>query len=365
MKILHIINSLGTGGAEKLIVETLPLYIKRGIKVDLLLLNGTKTSFLHQLQKTPEITVFNFGTPSLFNPFLTFRIFPYLKKYDLVHVHLYPAFYWTALAKVLSRSKTKLILTQHTTSDRRMNFSWITGKIEKWMLKKYYRIITISPEVDSIFKKYLPSHENTFSLIENGINLEEIEKANPITEPFFGIRDKEEKIIIQVSSFRVPKDQPTLVRAMALLPQTMKLVLVGDGPQRMACEKLTEELGLQGRTKFLGARTDVPQLLKASDIVVLSTNFEGFGLAAVEGMAAGKPIVASDAPGVKGIVGKAGLLFPKGDEKTLARQINGLISNPDQYKQVASACLQRSKNYDIRLMVQKHISLYEEVLKGS
>ncbi|TAN11408.1 MAG: glycosyltransferase [Chitinophagaceae bacterium] len=363
MKILHIINSLGTGGAEKLLVDTLPLYLKKGITAELLLLNGTRTPFYDQLEKTPRLPIYHLGYGSLFNPLLTFRIIPFLNKYDLIHVHLFPAFYWTALAKVFSGSKTKLVYTKHSTSNRRIDFSWFTKRIEKWMLKRYARIITISPEVDSILKKLLRFPPGTFSLIENGIDLAKIEGAHPLAESFFKTRDKDEKIVIQVSSFRVPKDQPTLVKAMALLPGNIKLLLVGDGPQKAECEKLTEELDLQGRTEFLGTRTDIPQLLKAADVVVLSTAFEGFGLAAVEGMAAAKPVVASDVPGVKGIVKDAGLLFPKGDAITLAKQITDLMSDPDYYHRIALACLERSKNYDLNAMVQKHINLYMEVIK--
>lgn len=361
MRVLHTINSLGTGGAEKGIIDTLPLYKKRGVKVDLLLLNGTKTPFFKELEKTPEVDIYRIGNGSLFNPLLIFRIIPFMKKYEVVHAHLFPAFYWTALAKILSGSKAKLIVTKHTTSNRRMDYSWGTKKVEKWMLNRYARIVSISPEVDSVMKEYLQFPSDKFSLIEKGVDLTMIGKAEPSSEVFFGVKDDKERILIQVSSFRTPKDQRTVIKALALLPQNVKLLLVGDGPQRADCEKLTEELHVADRVKFLGTRTDVPQLLKASDILIQSTGFEGLCMAIVEGMAAGKPVVASDVPGVRRVVSGAGLFFPFGDEKTLAKNILELLTNQDQYRQVASACLERSKKYDINSMVQNLIALYHEV----
>lgn len=174
--------------------------------------------------------------------------------------------------------------------------------------------------------------------------------------------DKLKKIVIQISAFRNQKDQETLIKAMQYCSENVILWLVGDGENRMKCENLVKELNLSERIIFLGIRTDIPQLLRNTDIVVLSSHWEGFGLAIVEGMATNLPVIASDVPGLRDIVNGAGLLFPVGDEKILAEKINSLISDKDFYERTAKACFERAKQYDINVMVEQYIELYKHLL---
>jgi len=168
-------------------------------------------------------------------------------------------------------------------------------------------------------------------------------------------------IIIQVSGFREEKDQATVIRAMQYLPENTQLFLVGDGTTRSRCEQLVKELDLSGKVLFLGIRTDVPELLKSSDIVVVSSHWEGFGLTAVEGMAAGKPVIASNVPGLNNVVNGAGLLFTHEDEKDLAEKIKSLIDNVDFYNKIVDNCRERAKLYDINTMVDRYIELYKHL----
>ena len=113
----------------------------------------------------------------------------------------------------------------------------------------------------------------------------------------------------------------------------------------------------------MGIRNDIPQLLKASDIVVMSSHWEGFGLAAVEGMAAGKPVLASDVDGLAQVVEGAGILFPQGDAETLAGMIQNLMKDHLYYQQVAERCLQRASDYDIQRTVNGYEEIYNTVCK--
>ena len=107
-------------------------------------------------------------------------------------------------------------------------------------------------------------------------------------------------------------------------------------------------------------RSDVPSLLKAADIFVMSSHFEGFGLAAVEGMAAGKPVIASNVEGLNEVVEGAGLLFTPCDEKDLAVSILRLSQDSGYYKKVADACKERSRLFDIRRMAESYTLLYQD-----
>ena len=362
MKVLYIINSLATGGAEKLIIETLPLYAKEGVKVDLLLLNGTAHPFLEELASKKCCGIFNLGASSVYNPVNIFKIIPYLKKYDLVHVHLFPAQYWVVLAKLLSFSKTKLIFTEHNTTNRRLE-NPIFRFIDKWIYQFYAGVIAITAEIKALLLKHTALPEVRFTVIENGVNLSAIQNATalPKTDLSSSIREND-RVIIQIAAFREQKDQKTLIRAMQLLPDFCKLILVGVGPVKIECENLVTELGLQNRVVFLGSRMDVPALLKTADMVVLSSKYEGLSLSSIEGMASGNPFIASEVPGLSEVVKGAGILFPQGDADQLAKEIIHLCTDPDYYRTVAEACQQRAADYDISKMVDKHIALYRSLI---
>ena len=178
MKILHIINSLATGGAEKLIVETIPLYREKGIKADVLLLNGTEYPLYKELQETNCCRIYSLGKTSVYNPKLIGKIIPYLKQYDLIHVHLFPAQYFAIAAKRLAFSKKLFVFTEHSTSNRR--FSSKKFKLaDKIIYNSYSRIVCIAEKVKDAVLKQTGIIEEKLTVIENGINLGKINSAPP------------------------------------------------------------------------------------------------------------------------------------------------------------------------------------------
>lgn len=361
MKVLQLTNSLITGGAEKLLMDSLPFFIKKGVNIDLLLLDGTEHPFVLNIKKNEGIMVYSLGKGSVYNPFLVFKIIPFLKKYDVVHVHLFPALYWVAIAKFLSFSNIKIIFTEHSTLSRRRNF---IGKfLDRFIYSKYSKIIAISELVYTNLKKHLNFDNDRFCIIKNGVDLEKISSAMASTNVFFKNQESDQKIIIQVSRFIYPKDQKTVINALKYLPLNIKLILVGDGGLRKDCENFVEQLKLEERVNFLGVRMDIPQLLKSSDIIVLSSVYEGLSLSSIEGMASGRPFVASDVPGLTEVVKGAGVLFPQGNAKELASQIMKLINDPVYYSEVSNACVKRSMEFDINRMVDSNINLYKELKK--
>lgn len=359
MKVLQVINSLGTGGAEKLILESLPVYIKKGIQMELLLLDSRETPFSSQLRNLCICEIHSLGQGSIYNPMNILKIVPYLKRYDLIHVHLFPSLYWVGIAKILSRSNVKLIFTEHNTSNKRRNL-WILKFFERFIYSVYDKIVTIANEVEQNLRLHLRFESSKFELIENGINLTSYRDAIPLLKTeFFGLDDT---ILIQVSSFRTQKDQPTLIRALKLLPENFKLLLVGDGPLKKENVLLVEKSGLSSRVKFCGNRVDIPSLLKTADFVILSSHYEGLSLSSIEGMASGKPFLASDVPGLREVVKDAGILFREGDENSLAKELLKLSKDPGYYRKIVSSGLKRSQKYDIEIMVDNYINLYYRIL---
>lgn len=357
MKILHIIDGLCTGGAERLVVETIPIMKKKGALVDVLLLNGNITPFYNELAETRSCNIYSLGK-SYYNPFYIFKIIPFLKRYDVVHVHLFPAQYFTVLAKVLSFSKTKLVFTEHNTENTRLNnpkFKWI----EKWIYKYYKKIICITPEVKNNLKEKLTLEDEKLVVIQNGVNISNIEVSLIADRNKFGLSGSD-KLLIMVAGFRMQKDQDTVIKTLKELPQEYKLLLVGDGERRKDLVNLINQLNLQERVLVLGNRPDVYSLLKMADIAILSSHWEGFGLAAVEAMACGTPVIASNVHGLAQVVDSGGLLFEKGNVEDLKLKILKLNNNI-YYKEVSERGISKSKQFEIGIMVEKILNLYTEL----
>jgi glycosyltransferase involved in cell wall biosynthesis len=362
MKIVHIINSLASGGAEKLLLDTLPIYREKGIEVDLLVLNGAPSPFMQVLKETGCCSIYSLGLNSVYNPIQVFRLIPFLRKYDIAHVHLFPSQYWVVLAKILSFAKIKLILTEHNSTNPRLQNRFI-AVIDRLFYRFYNKVVCVSNEISNTFKNYTGLSDSKFFVIENGIDLKKIHLAKPyFKNEISNLFNAEDFVIIQVARFDKQKDQETVIYSLMFLPENVKLILVGEGVFKTKCQELVEQLQLKERVLFLGVRMDVPQLLKTADVVVLSSKYEGLSLSSIEGMASGKPFVASDVPGLQEIVSGAGILFRQGDAKDLANTIERLLTDEVYYQEIVNSCLERAEQYDIQIMVDKHIHLYQTIV---
>lgn len=352
MKILHVITSLRTGGAEKLMVDLLPRLRDKGNEVELLLFDGTHTPFYDELNKY-GIKIHHFGIGgNVYNPLNIFRLIKYIKRFDIVHTHNTACQYYVPLAKILSRAKCQLFTTEHNTFNRRRNlFGW--KYLDRFIYGRYKSIISISDKATKNLKNFIGEKHNIIT-VENGVDISRFTNLSSLDF------SKEEIIITMIAGFRPQKDQDTLIRAMSLLPNEFKLWLVGDGERRHILEELTTSLNLSDRVKFWGIRSDIPQILEKSHIVVLSSHWEGFGLAAVEAMAATRPLIASNVDGLREVVSGCGVLFPQQDVKTLAYEIKLLCENRAVYDQVAKACQEKAKQYDINIMAKKYNFRYNE-----
>lgn len=358
MKVLQVINSLGIGGAEKLIVDSILCRAGSACEVDVLLLNGKDTNFKRILQKH-GIRVFSLGEENnIYNPLLIVKLIPFLKRYDVVHVHLFPAQYWVAIAACFLRKKVKLITTEHNTTNRRRNiagFKWI----DRFIYKRYDRIVAISPSTQHALANYI--NDSRVLTIANGVDIRQFQIAKPYLKNELLTLDDKSVSVIQVAGFRTQKDQDTVIKALARLPGNYHLFLVGDGPRRNICEEMVHDLNLAERVHFLGLREDIPRLLKSANIVIMSSHWEGFGLAAVEGMAAGKPVIASEVAGLAEVVANYGLLFKTGDAHALALLIERLSNDGGFYEEVAARCAVRACDFDIKRMVREYGKLYKEL----
>lgn len=172
--------------------------------------------------------------------------------------------------------------------------------------------------------------------------------------------------IVTVGRLAAPKDALTLVRALAALgPMPFSALLVGDGPDRPEVEAEVRSLALEDRVELAGSRADVPALLAAADVFVLSSRSEGAPFSILEAMAAGLPVVASDVGGVGELVadGETGLLVASADSARLAEALRSLLADPGLRKRLGAAGQARARErFDLRALRNAHLALYAREL---
>lgn len=351
MKILHIITSLQTGGAETLVVNLMPRFRDLGHEVGLVVFNNEKTKLMERLKhECPECKIYELGT-SCYNPLYIIKLIGIMKKYDIVHTHNSSPQLFAAIANLFTRKK--LITTEHNTSNRRRYWKWYVN-IDRWMYNRYNCIICISNQAEENLRNYLKRDKLPIVTIFNGVDVASFHNAKPIEEL------KTDKFVaIMVAGFRKQKDQDTLVKAIAKLPkEKFELWLVGTGERLNDVKNLAKNLNIEDNVKFLGLRTDVARLLHTANVVVMSSHYEGLSLSNIEGMSVDKPFIASDVDGLHEITEGYGILFPHEDSDSLAKIIERLSTDQDYYNQVASSCYARAQQFDITKMVEGYEGVY-------
>lgn len=359
MRILHVITSLRIGGAEKLMVDLLPRLRQLGHEVAIYVFQGVHTPLVDQLKNAGVQVIMGTENESVYSPKHIRVLRKLMPLYDIVHSHNSSPQLFVALANICRN--IPIVTTEHNTTNRRRDHI-LFRPIDRWMYLQYRKIINVSEPCMLNLQAYLPElRKNSMCVIVNGIDTQRF--ANAVCSEKYNHRTLHAShIIINVAGFRKQKDQPTIIRAMQLLPDSYHLLLVGDGILFNECKQLAQMLGVEKRIHFLGIRSDIPELLRAADVIVMSSHYEGLSLSNLEGMAAGKPFIASDVNGLREIVSGYGVLFPHEDEKALADAIKELCNKPQYAASVAVRCRQRALQFDISKMVASYDAVYHEVM---
>lgn len=348
MRLLHVISSLKLGGAQRLLSDILPIQKQMGLDVALLVLKSEDNVFSKKIIAA-GVPIISLDASSFRNPFLAHRIRSIIKNYDVVHAHLVHSLYLCAVASI--GLDKKLVYTEHSTSNNRRGKP-LVRPIEKFVYRRYSKLISISQQTQDALQDWLQSKDGRFVVINNGVD----------TKTFASIhKDVIPKSLIMVSRFASAKDQETVIRSMKMIDNEAVLRLVGDGVNLEHCKQVVKEIGVEDRVQFLGARADVADLVAESYIGIQSSNWEGFGLTAVEIMACGKPVIATNVDGLKQVVEGAGELFPVGDDMALADIVNIILRDKDIYEAMAKASKERSAKYDICRTAKKYVDIYKEV----
>lgn len=364
MRCLQVITSLRMGGAEHIVVELANGLTARGHQVDIAVFDGVETPFYKELNRAVKIHRLGHGS---YNPLYILKLMRLIRHYDLVHTHNSSPQLFTAIASLLCR--VKLISTEHTTSNRKRNWKWY-APIESWMYGCYDHVVCISNIAEGKLREYMggewmevgTAKYSCISTINNGVDVESMHSAIPdceLTEAKEG-----RKAVLMVAGFRDAKDQDTIVRAMSLLDKTrFEIWFAGIGTRMEQVKALAKQLGVADNVRFLGLRTDISRVLKAADIIVMSSHWEGLSLSNIEGMSAGKPFIASDVNGLREVTQGYGILFPHENAQALAKEIQRLHDDENYYRQVADKCYQRAMEFDLNKMVSAYEEVYRAVAK--
>ncbi len=178
-----------------------------------------------------------------------------------------------------------------------------------------------------------------------------------------------ERILVHVSNFRKVKRVEDVMRVFQKVSekQPSKLLLIGDGPERHNLEALCRKMGLCQEVRFLGKQDAVEELLAVSDLFIMPSESESFGLAALEAMACEVPVISSNVGGIPevNIHGKTGFLSEVGDVDDMARNALTILESEDTLHRFRTHALAQAKAFDIHQILPQYESYYQEVLETS
>jgi len=196
------------------------------------------------------------------------------------------------------------------------------------------------------------------------VNLQEYRPGDPDCKA--GLAPAGHKLITHVSNFREVKRVRDVVRVFARIQRAMPstLIMIGDGPERMDAENEAGELGVSADVRFLGRLDSVASLLQGSDLFILPSQTESFGLAALEAMACGAPVVASRAGGLPEVIddGINGILEPVGSVEAMGRRAVELLRDPERHAAMRAAALAKAREFSSDRIVPMYEEYYREVL---
>ncbi len=284
------------------------------------------------------------------------------RKFDIVHAHQYSPFFYAALAKLHCPRPPKLILTEHGRHYPDL-VSPLRRAVNRLTLDKLADAVTACCH----FSARGLSRNDGFAggrieIIPNGIAIDRYGPASGV------IKKPSRRSIIHVARHHPVKDQATLLRGFALaapdLPEA-DLLMVGDGPLRGELEALAGSLNVAKRVRFLGIRTDIPDLMQGADAFALTSLSEAASLTLLEAMASGLPSVVTDVGGNGEIVRHEGegLLVPRGDAAACAAAFRRLFGDPVLAKRLGAAARQRvEEHYRLDRTVEAYFRLYTRLL---
>ena len=289
---------------------------------------------------------------------------------DLLHVHYaIPHASSAYLAKQMLKDKRdlKVITTLHGTDITLVGLEPSFLPLVKFSIEESDGVTAVS----RFLKEKTLTNYNINKEIEVIPNFVDTEVLKPKENGCFrkNLATKGEKIIVHTSNFRQVKRVSDTIRILGNVIKEVptKLVLVGDGPERSECERLARELKLYEHIKFLGKQDGLVEILNSADLFLIPSQSESFGLAALEAMACGIPVVSSSVGGLPELIrhNETGFIAEIGDIDRMAKYSIDLLTNSKKHKIFSENSRKRAvDNFDKSVILPKYINHYNKVLNS-
>ncbi|MGD8320666.1 MAG: N-acetyl-alpha-D-glucosaminyl L-malate synthase BshA [Gemmatimonadota bacterium] len=291
---------------------------------------------------------------------------------DLMHVHYaipHATSAWVAREMLASEARDlPIVTTLHGTDITLVGLHPSFRPITRFSILRSQGLTAVSSYLK---QRTVDSFEVPEERIEVIPNFIDPEQWRPGREPCHRatLAPEGEKIVMHVSNFRPVKRVEDVVDVFHRIQKKVaaRLVFVGDGPERPRALERTEELGLRPKVLFLGKHASVDELLACADVVLLPSRNESFGLAALEAMSCGAPVVASDAGGIPEVVerGVSGTLHPVGDVDAMAESAIEILSDPQLWTRYSQGGRRIAvERFSAASVVPRYEALYRRVLDG-
>ncbi|MFN7144902.1 MAG: glycosyltransferase [Myxococcota bacterium] len=330
MRVLHVLCDLSPGGAERLVLE---LCKRRSPDLSVTVATVMGAGPLEDAFRAAGIPLVIGGRRrKTLGVRATARLARAMRGVDVVHTHLFAGDTWGRMAALAAR--VPVVVTTLHNVDR--DETW-QRHVKRALAPASSAIVAVSDAVAAYARDV--EHLPDVRVIPNGVDLGR-----------FGPHRGGDGTRVLAIGRRVPqKGFDVLVDA---LPEGMTLDIAGEGPWTTD----------HPRVRLLGRREDVPALLAEADILAVPSRWEGFGLAAAEGLAAGVPVVASDVDGLREVVGDAGVLVPAEDRVALRSALARLRDDPGLRQKLGVRGRERAvERFDLRETVRRYESLYGEL----
>lgn len=359
MKILFVITGLGIGGAERQVCDIADNLVSRG--------HNVKIAYLMQPAlvetKSKAVDLIWLGGEKAFIPMLLafVNLVKLIKKEkpQVVHSHMFHAIFLARLTRIFV-SFPRLICTAHNTNVGG-SFRILIYRLTNALADVFTNVS--QDAVDAFLEKKAVPKGGMFR-VQNGIDTDYFqfsEASRSIIRDKYELKNK--NVYITIGSFNEQKDYPNLLDAFdKVIAQhpNCHLLIVGDGRLRSSIEVIITDKNLQDNVTLLGIRRDIPELLSASDIYVMSSAWEGLPLVIAEAMAVEKIVVATNCGGTSELIGDDGFLVPAKDSGSLALSMEkALLLNTQAASEISSAARRKIiSNYSLDSAVDKWIEIY-------
>ena len=290
---------------------------------------------------------------------------------DLIHVHYaipHATSAWIAREMIASERDLPIVTTLHGTDITLVGLHPSFRSITRFSILRSQGLTAVSEYLKAETVRDFQVPQERIDVVPNFIDTA---VWHPGKEPCHRstLAPGGEKIVMHISNFRPVKRVEDVVEVFARIVRKVpaRLVMVGDGPERPRAVDRAEELGLRSQVLFLGKHASVDELIACADVLLLPSENESFGLAALEGMASGAPVVASRVGGLPEVVehGVSGFLLPVGDVDAMAEAAVEVLSDPVLHKRIAEAARRRAEEcFGAASVVPRYEAIYDRVLSG-